>query len=118
IPLCPKINDLNSLEKLQILVAPDCDITNDGLNGLVNLVRLCIDDNKKVTNVNHMKKLQILQVAGKCGVGNSGINQLTQLCELYMGDNPNITYIGNLVNLTVLHAQAGCKIDDKSIRHL
>ena len=80
-----------------------------------NLVELNVDRNKYITNVNHLKKLQILSCRmifhylysngiTQYGIDQYGISEVTQLIKLNAMCNSKITSVNHLKNLTDLNA--------------
>jgi len=57
----------------KLLAYGDCGIDDKGIKN-VNLVYLFVDDNPKITNVNHMKDLKSLHASGYCGIDDYGIS--------------------------------------------
>ena len=47
--------------------------------------------NPKITNVNHLINLKILNANGNCGINDNGIKNLISLEHLYANYNPKIT---------------------------
>ena len=76
---------------------------------------ICIDDNSKITNINHMTKLKELVAQGSCGINDEGINNLNNIEILYVGDNSKITNINHMTKLKELDAQGTCGISDEGI---
>ena len=73
--------------------------------------------NSKITNVNHMTKLQILDIHGMCGIDNNGIKHLN-LIELGAFNNRKITNINHMTKLQILDASYDCGLDNNSIKDL
>jgi len=65
-------------------------ISNESLQNLVNLEKLDVSYTRNVTNINHMKKLQILK-AYDCDLSNNGIKDLTMLKKVYASTTDEIT---------------------------
>ena len=73
--------------------------------------------NPKMTNINHMTNLQILDASYNCGLDDNGIKDLN-LIELDVSDNPKITNVNHMTNLQILNASFNCGIDDNGIKNL
>lgn len=82
------------------------------------IIKLDVSHNKKITNINHLVNLQVLNANGFCGIGNKEILSLTNLTELYVRNNINITDVNHLTNLKILDADGYCGIDNMGIRLL
>ena len=74
-------------------------------------------NNKKITNVNYMTNLQILNASWGCGIGDNGIKHLN-LIELYASDNLKITNVNHMTNLQILDAFYNSGINDNGIKNL
>ena len=73
--------------------------------------------NEKITNVNHMTNLQILDASWECGIDDNGIKNLN-LIKLNASDNPKITDVNHMTNLQILYAYWYCGIDDNGIKNI
>ena len=81
---------------------------------------LMVSYNSKVSNINHMTKLQILDASCvylECGIGDNGIKNLN-LIELYAADNKKIKNVNHMTNLKILNASWSCGINDVGIKDL
>src|SRR5208283_835913 len=83
-----KITNINHLTNLQILYANKCNVSNDDIQQLTNLVELHAMS-KKITNINHLVNLRILYASqnryqGFSGIDDCGLVRLTNLVELYV----------------------------------
>ena len=67
------------------------------------IIKLNAGNNKKITNVNHLINLQILNAEGGCGIDNRGLRSLTNLTELDASCNIKITDVKHLINLRILN---------------
>jgi hypothetical protein len=56
-----------------------CGIDQAGIQNVTLLESLDVSYNSKITDVNHLKKLNDLRVRGTCGVNQKGIQELTSL---------------------------------------
>ena len=74
-------------------------------------------NNPKITDVNHMTKLQKLEADGNYGINNDGIKRVN-LIELDAYDNPKITDINHMTKLQKLNAGWDCGINDDGIKHV
>ena len=72
-------------------------------------------NNPKVTTVNHLVKLEILDVSWNCGINNAGIVNCINLESLSAIDNPKITNVNHLVKLEKIVANGICKINEAGI---
>jgi hypothetical protein len=124
-----KITDINHLKNLHTLgmgnylsapcyCAPMCGITNNGLSSLTNLTHLDIYNNSRITDINCLTNLRILNATGDCGVEDNGIKKLTNLVVLHADSNEKITNVNHLINLKILHAEHTCGISNDGISSL
>ena len=72
---------------------------------------------RKITNVNHMINLKILDASGDCGINDNGIKNIN-LEKLYVSYNHKITNVNHMTKLKILDASCGCGIDDDGIEDL
>lgn len=99
-------------DSLKILACGNrCGINQDGISQ-VNLTILNAHNNKKITNVNHMKNtLKILVCSGECGIGQEGISQLS-LIQLELADNKKIINVNHMKNtLRFLDCSFQCALE-------
>ncbi len=87
-------------------------IDDASLSG-VNLFKLNANNNTKITNINHLSKLQILHASSICGIDNAGIQDL-DLVGLNVQGNKKIYDILHLSRLERLSAN-GSGISDTHI---
>ena len=87
-------------------------------NKFINAKYLDASNNSEITDVNHLKKLQKLDVRWNCGIDQKGIQLLENLIELDAWDNPKITNVNHLKKLQKLGAGMNCGIDQKGIKLL
>jgi len=73
----------------------NCGIDDEGIKDL-NLERLQIYDNSKITNANHMTKLKELDASDNCGIDDGGIKNLN-LKKLNVYNNTKITNVNHIV---------------------
>ena len=73
--------------------------------------------NQKVTTLNHMTKLEKLDVSDKSAINDDGIKQLN-LSELNASNNPKITTLNHMTKLQKLHADGDSGINNAGIRQL
>ncbi len=85
------------------------------LNRCLNITDLNICNNKKITNVNHLKFLINLNISWECGVDQKGILQLKFIKKLNACDNNKITNINHLLFLEELDMSFNCGIIQKEI---
>jgi Leucine-rich repeat (LRR) protein len=82
---------------------------------------LDISYNRYITNINHLRKLEILE-ADNCKLGNEGISELKNIKLLYIDyneNNENITDINHLQKLEILDASgSNCKLGNEGISEL
>ena len=74
-------------------------------------------NNWKITNVSHMKSLQILYASGDCGINQQGIEGLN-LLEFNASNNSKITNISQMKSLQILYANGDCGINQQGIEGL
>jgi hypothetical protein len=93
-------------------------LTDDILRAYAFITKLNAGSNEKITNVNHLTRLEILNAYGKCGINNQGITGL-KLKKLCCGCNPRITSVDHMSSsLKKLDAESYSGIDDKGIASL
>ena len=70
-------------------------------------------NNPKITNVNHMTNLKVLNASVNCGIDDKGIKEvdLEILCAY---SNSKITNVNHMSNLKELDASVNCGIDDSN----
>jgi len=91
-------------------------LTNNILQSYPFITRLdiaCSD----VTDINHLTRLEDLNIGSNQDIRNEGISNLTNLKDLYMTVNSSITNINHLTRLEVLYIE-GTDISDKDISNL
>jgi hypothetical protein len=93
-------------------------LSNHILKSYPFIIKLNAWDNKKITDVNHLKSLQILAANNNCGIDNQGISALTNLISLNVTGNKKITDINHLINLRILYARNCSGIADNGINLL
>jgi hypothetical protein len=79
-------------------------LNNEILKNYLFVRYLNANCNPKITNVNHLKKLQKLDAGSNCGIDNYGISGLTELIELNADANHKITNVNHLKKLQKLDA--------------
>lgn len=83
------------------------------------LKKLVIQNNRNVTNLNHLLYLEDLTCSGlESSISDESIKQLYNLKKLHATDNKQIKDINHLINLTELTCGYGCGIDDVGIKNL
>src|SRR5690606_1083909 len=75
-----------------------------------NLRELCVSGNPRVTDLNHLTGLRVLDISGECGVGDAGIKGCHRLEKLNASDNPNVTDLNHLSCLRVLDISLECGV--------
>ena len=80
-------------------------------------VKLDAQCNLKITNVNHMIYLRVLNAGRNCGIDDEGIKNINPE-KLYATDNPKISHINHMTKLKELHAEWCCGIDDEGIKNI
>ena len=66
-------------------------LTDEILKLFSYVIKLNVNNNRKITNVNHMKNLRILYAGSDCGINNHGIQHLVNLTKLNSYGNNKIT---------------------------
>jgi len=105
------VNHLQQLEELNVSGMPDyvywglhklnisgipqykkyiCGINQNGISQLTSIKILIASDNDKITDVNHLQKIEYLNISGNCCVGQNGMSQLMLIKKLYAYDNDKI----------------------------
>lgn len=87
-------------------------VSDDGIKHLTSLTKLYADNNKYITDVNHLINLEELSIGGiYCGVNNEGIKNLLKIKVLDISDS-NVSKINHLKNLEILivcgYVYGGC----------
>lgn len=98
------VTTVNHFDKLVVLNAEgsECGIDQKGISKLENLEELHLFFNFNITDINHLKKLKILDLKFGSGVKQQGISELKNLTELDVYDNSDIYDINHLEKLEVL----------------
>lgn len=85
------------------------------------IMKLHVENNPKITNINHLTKLEVLNASmtewGINGISNKGIENLN-LVTLIADYNENITNINHMTRLQILHADGCCGIGNEGISEL
>jgi hypothetical protein len=117
------VNHLTKLEKLnacgseyRLFMNNYSGIDQKGIENLTTLRILNAKGNNKITNVNHMIKLEELNASGYCGIDQNGIHQLTNLRILVASNNRKITNVNHMVKLEELEVYGDCGIDEIGFR--
>ena len=97
-----------------------CLITQETLNKCKSLVKLNITDNKNIKNVNHLNKLEVLNISGMyCGVNQKGIKNLKLVKNLNAYNNVRIKDVNHLDKLEVLDISGkNCGVNQEGIKNL
>ena len=87
-------------------------LTDDVLKKIpfVNVIKLNVPYNRKVTDGSFMKNLRILAACGNCGIDQNAIEGL-DLVKLYVSGNRMIINISFMKKLRILDASGDCEID-------
>jgi hypothetical protein len=96
----------------------NCGINDISLKYITNLRALHVCKNVNVTNVNHLKKLEILDAQYNCGIDDVGISELVDLKCLWTGQNKRITNVNHMTKLEKLHAYLESGIGNAGISEL
>ena len=98
LPNCINISNINYLKNLTELNASgyNCGVNDYGIKDLENLIILKASDNRKITCVNHLQKLEKLDASFSCGIDENGINKLLKLKSLYFYRNEKIINLNNI----------------------
>lgn len=75
------------------------------------------NDNEKIKDITHLKKLKILFANGRCGITDDNLN-CHELVVLGASNNEKIRNIKHLKKLKVLYAKGNCGITDEEIKEL
>jgi len=62
-------------------------LTQSIIDKYINLEKLDASNNAKITNVNHLAKLEILNAENECGINDAGIVYCVNLKSLNASDN-------------------------------
>jgi len=94
-------------------------ITNKGIKNMINVEELDVSGNQKITNINHMRKLKILDARGNsCGITQKYITNLTNLTKLDISYNVKISNVNTFVKLKHLIVSGNNKINIHSVKKL
>jgi len=96
-------------------------VTQKILNKCTSLVKLNINNNVNITNVNHLDKLEELDISsnlGHCGVNQEGIKKLKLIKNLNTCSNDKITDVNHLEKLEELNISWNCGVSQKGIKNL
>ena len=93
------------------------NLNDDVLLNYKFALRLYACSNPKISNINHMSNLKVLNASRKCGIDCYGVKNLN-LEVLYAYDNPKITNINHMTNLKELDASNNCGINDNCIKNV
>src|SRR5258706_292463 len=107
-----KIKDLYNINSKYLCKLNDCI-----LKQYVDVIELNARHNPKITSLNHMTKLKILNISWNCGVGNQGISDLN-LEELDAWYNPKITTLNHMTKLRILNISGDCSVGDQGTSDL
>ena len=111
------INDFTKLTSLQANY--NDQINNDNLKSLTDLKLLSIYQNYKITDLNHLINLEILDVGGLfVSITNDSFKQLTSIKVLRVDNNKLVTDIRHLTNLVYLSAEFWSGISEDNIKGL
>jgi len=136
----PNVTNIYHLKYLKFLNASgSCELNTKSINKL-NLTKLILQNNDKITNINKLTKLEYLDISNndtnlkldnlkklkilKCsrkyyqdGINNKSI-KLLNLKELDITNNQQIYEIDHMQNLEILHANGkSCVLNDHHIRN-
>lgn len=87
------------------------------LKNYPHIIKLNAGGNLKITDVNHMANLQVLNASWYSGIGDNGIKNLN-LVELRVYNNLKITDVNHMTNLQILDASRNCGISNNGIKDL
>jgi len=93
-------------------------ITQETLNKCKSLVKLNIKNNKNITNVNHLSKLEELNISWFCGVDQKGIKDLKLVKKLNAECNSKIKDVNHLDKLEELNISWNCGVNQEGIKEL
>ena len=109
---CIQITDLYNIKNI-FLEKLDDNI----LKQYKSAIKLNVTDNQKITNINHMRKIKILNASGDCGINNESIKLINPEILIAHG-NTKITNINHMTNLRELYARNTCGIDNNCIKNI
>ena len=125
-----KLSDITSINykkinrctnKLEIKYLEDGDVCSGLTNKIIlrypNLRSMNLGKNRKVTEINHLRKLKKLDASWDSGIDDKGIQGL-KLINLKVWGNKKITDVSEITSLRELNAGGGCRINDFGIRGL
>ena len=93
----------------------NCGIDNNGISRLTNLISLSVSGNNKITNINHLVNLQILDANyNNCGIDNRGVSQLTNLVKINADYNKKLTRTQNMVKIKIAYGTIFIRCDNTS----
>ncbi len=88
------------------------------LNKCTNIVKLNINGNTKITDVNNLQKLEELDISCGCDVNQKGILNLKYVKKLNACNNVNINDVNHLQQLEELNVSSDCGVGQKGISNL
>ena len=94
-----------------------CSLGNEGINKLTQIIKLKINNNQGITNVNHLIHLEKLYVTWYSKINNNGIKNLN-LILLDAAGNSDVKEINHMTNLKILNASSSCGITNEDIKQL
>ena len=107
-------------KKLKIKKLNHPNVSDDILKQekFTDLEELYASYNEKITNVNHLSKLKILNCFRDCGIDQEGIKNLQLIEELDASYNKKIKNVNHLTKLKILNCSNDCGIDQEGIKDL
>ena len=99
----------------------DSGINQNGIRDVTWLIKLDVSNNTKITDVNHMTKLEELGACynwenrGDGGLDQNGIKNVTSLRILNVWENKSITDVNHMTKLEELNAGGSCGIDQNGL---
>ena len=90
-------------------------LTQTIIDRYINLRSLEASNNPKITNVNHLTKLEILKAYGRCGINDAGFVNCINLKTLNASNNKKISDVKQLIKLEILKAYCECEINETGI---
>jgi len=108
-----QITDLYNIEPKYLKL-----LTNEILRKYPSVTKLNLTNNSNVTDINHLNKLQVLNVSmGKCVLCNKGIKKLN-LKEIDVSYNLHIKTLNHFSQLRILTAKGQCGLTNQGINKL
>ena len=89
-------------------------LTNEILKSYRHVIKLSLLSNSKVTDIDHMTKLQLLSASNSSVIGDDNLKNQTNMVILYISDNRRITNVNHMRQLLELRASSHIYYKDRA----